>query len=240
MGGRLSRDRDADGDDGFTLLELLVVGALMSLISILVSTTVIGGMRTSGRAEKRTDDVSAAQRAVSKISSDVRAALVYEHASAKKLTVLTRTDLPAGGSPISNPSRVSYEVSPTGVLSRTVTPGTYDADAETFTPTAAPATTELMPGVVTAARPLFTYLGVLDTRRQCATGATVSTIADATGTVPDPRAVFSLEVWLSAQSAPHLGGRPATVTGGAVSLARGALDLGTSTAPAAGVGEGCT
>lgn len=231
--------RSAEGDDGFTLLELLVVGALMSLIAILVSTTVTGGMRTSVRAEKRTDDVSAAQRVVSRISSDVRAAIVYEHASARKLTVLTRTDLPDGGSAASDPTRVTYEVGPTGVLSRTVSTGTYDADAETFTATGTPVTTALMSGVVSSARPLFTFLGVLDTRRQCATGATKSTIADASGTVSDPRLVYSLEVWLSAQSAPHLGGRPATVTGGAVSLSRGQLDLGTLTAPAAGVGEGC-
>lgn len=232
--------REEQDDQGFTLLELLVVGALMSLISILVSTTVIGGMRTSARAEKRTDDVSAAQRVVSRISSDVRAAIVYEQASRQKLTVLTRTDLPDGATPVSDPVRVTYEVDATGVLSRTVTTGTYDADAETFTATGTPLTTPLMPGVVSSARPLFTFLGVLDTRRQCATGATTSTIADATGTVADPRLVYSLEVWLSAQSAPHLGGRPATVTGGAVSLSRGQLDLGTTTSAAAGIGTGCT
>lgn len=237
---RAVRHERPEGDDGFTLLELVIVGVLMSLISILVSTTVIGGMRTSARAEKRTDDVSAAQRVVSKISSDVRAAVVYEHASARKLTVLTRTDLAATGTPADAPSRVTYEAGPTGALSRTVTTGTYDVDAETFTPNATPVTTVLMPGVVSSSRPLFTFLGVLDTRRQCATGVTTSTIDDATGTVVDPRLVYSLEIWLSAQSAPHLGGRPATVTGGAVSLSRGSLDLGTSTAPAAGLGEGCT
>jgi hypothetical protein len=90
-----------------------------------------------------------------------------------------------------------------------------------------------------AGRAVFTMLSVDDSTRQCPTGPTKSTLG---ATVPQARlsSVYQVEVWLSVNSAAHLGAKPLTVPAAAV-LATGAGDLVLSgtTLPGAGIGQGC-
>lgn len=223
---------------GFTLAELMVAAVLMSLVGLIVVTTVIGGMRTAGRGEKRTDDAAAAQRALLQISADLRASDGFLNASGSSLVVHTRTTLPATGSPSDDPERVTYERTTAGDLVQTRQPVTRTPTApDTWTAVGTPTTTTVLKGVLApaaAGRPLFTYLSLQDSQKQCATGATASTLGDpvATADLPD---IYSVDIWLSVNSAAHLGGTPLVVPGGVVVANRGALRLD---APSSSLGIG--
>jgi prepilin-type N-terminal cleavage/methylation domain-containing protein len=229
-------------DDGFTLIELMVTAALMSLCAIVVMTTVIGGVRTSARGEKRTDDAARAQSTLLQITADLRAAASFAEATPDKIVVYTRTTGASDSSPTAQPERVVYERtgSPRGSLTMSRQAGTLTAGVWAGTGTATTRTLSL--GVLdkaTAGRALFTYLSVLDSRRQCTTGPTTSSLgATVTGTGNLNR-IYSVEVWLTVQSAPQLGGQPLVVPGGAVLANKGPL-APDPTLSTLGIGTGCS
>lgn len=232
------------GDEGFGIVELMLVAALMSLIGILVATTTIGGLRTTARAEKRVDDVARAQAAMLRITADLRAAQCVLAAGPSSITVLTRTDGDASATPVDAPSRVTYQV-----VGRNLTrtrqrlapltgcPATPTALALTGTPTEVTLLSEVE--YSTSGRAVFTMLSRTDSRKQCPTGPTVSSLGRPVAAA-DLAAVYQVEVWLSVNSARNLGARPVTVPAAAV-LATGAgdLELDAATLAGAGIGAGC-
>jgi len=257
-------------DAGTTLIELLVVMVVMSVLGILVSTTVIGGLRTAARAEHRTDDVAAGQQALRQMSSDLRAATQVLVAEPSKVVVRTRTGLAASATPLDAPVQVSYEwigkgnmlpsgaVSDSDVLVRREQQPTLASDG-TWTYTAAAQTwTTLLHGVLgppAAPRALLTYLSRADSAKQCGSGATVSTLSASSGTVAGTRLdeVYGIEVWLSLNSAPKVNPKAVTLSSAVIRDAAAnptgkvlATDLtkGPLSLPAGttalGLGQGCS
>lgn len=241
----------ADREGGFTLIELMVVGVVLSLISLFVATAVIGGVRTASRAEKRTDDVGGSQRALLQMSADLRAAVRVEDGTGpSKVVVLTRAGLPASATPADAPHRVTYELRTTGPEAGDVLvtrePGEYDsADMSTWRVAPGPAVTRtllrraLVPSGTS--RPLFTYLSVADSRRQCTTAPSTTTLG-ATGaalTGAEREQVFAVDIWLSVNSG--RAARPLTLSAGVTLTSKGVLELDAATAAGgrAGIGQGC-
>lgn len=229
-----------DDEGGFTLIELTIVAGLMSLVGILVFSTVIGGVRTAARGEKRTDDVSAAQLAMRKVTADIRASASFQSASSTKLVMLTRSTGAATSTPNDVPERVTYELA-AGLLTMKRETGTLSASG-VWTPLAGtPAVATLAKGVLDAAaagRPLFSLLSALDSQKQCATGATASSLG-ATVASADLARIFAVEIWLSINSSPNISPRPVTVPGGAVVARAGKLALDPANLTNAGIGTGC-
>lgn len=237
----MSRLRRRRPDDGFTLVELLVAMALMSMLGILVMTTVASGLRTSARGEKRTLDATATQRAVLEVVADLRAAAKVVTATPTRVVLFTRSDLLPGESPTDGPvERVTYDVAG-GVLTQTRETGTGPLDNSWVSATTR--TSDLVKGVLApaqAGRPVFTYLSVDDSQRQCGTGPTVGTLGASVTTNADLDRIYTVEVWLSVNSAPALGARPLVVPGSAVLVNRGQLTLGAAYLTQLGIGQGCS
>jgi type II secretory pathway pseudopilin PulG len=230
-------------DAGTTLAETIVVAVIGSLMGLVVVTTVIGGMRTSARAETRTDDIGAAQSALLQISADLRAAVEVKIATATQVQVVTRTHPPASQDPMTTAFRVTYVLATSGdhagELSRT-----RESACGVDCWQASDATTVLMRDVVVpvdGTTPVFTYLGLADAKGQCTTGPTASTLAPG-GAVADLDLgkVVAVEVWLSVNSSKDPEQHPVTLSGGATLAKAGALGLGAAAAGGrAGIGQGC-
>lgn len=237
-----------DDEDGFTLIELMVVAVIMSLISIFVATAVIGGLRASSRAERRTDDVANGQRVLLQLSADLRATGSVVSGSGNKVVMLTKSRLGVTGTPEDAPQRVTYELLTTGTdkgtLRSTVQSGIVDASG-VFQPMGLPLTRTVLEGVVAptaAGRPLFTYLSATDSQGQCTTGVTQSSLATSGSlTTTELRGVVAVEVWLSINSSPNISPKPVTLSGGATLVSAGPLLLNDATASSgrAGIGQGC-
>jgi len=232
-----------ESDSGYTLIELAVVAGLMSLVAILVFTTLIGGLRTAARGEKRTDDVNAAQVSMLQMTADLRASYDVVSATSDKVVVLTRSRGASDSSPTDAASeRVTYERTATGLLTMVREQGTLP-DGGVWTPNSAtaPAPTTLARGVlssVQAGRPLFSMLSKADSQKQCENGSTASTLAAPLSTADLDR-VYSFDLWLSVNSSPNVSPRPVTVPGGAVIANDGELKLDVTNVASAGIGTGC-
>ncbi len=232
-------------DSGFTVVELAIVAALMTLVGLVVTSTVIGGLRTSARGEKRTDDSANAQRAMLAMTADLRAASEVFEATGTRVRVHTRSTGLATSTPTDVPEQVIYELGPTGDLVQTRQTGSTSTGS--WQPGGAARVRTLLRGVLqppAAGRPVFRYLSVGDSQRQCLSGPTSSTLGStvAAGSLP---LIFSVDIWLSVNSAPRLGARPLVVPGGAV-LSNGGIFIangGTlpldSTITDLGLGQGC-
>lgn len=230
-----------DSDDGFTLIELMIVVGLMSLIAILVSSTMIGGLRTAARGEKRVDDVAKAQSAMLKLTADLRASRGFRVATPTKLQFFTSTSGSFTATPGDAPERVTYEVTAADVLVQTREQGSGPLDG-TWTATGTPQVVTLVPHVLqpaAAGRAVFTPLSVSDSQRQCPTGPTVGSLGS-TVAAADLNKIYSMDIWLSVNSAAHLGSPPITVPGGAVVAGGVDLKLDPAQLPSAGIGQGCS
>lgn len=74
-------------DDGFSLIELLVVMILLSVISGIVVATMIGTMRSTRQAQNRASSADAIQSQLERIARDLRVADPIRAASATSITV---------------------------------------------------------------------------------------------------------------------------------------------------------
>lgn len=236
---RLRSRLDGGSDDGFTLIELIVAGALMAMISVLVAQTVTGGIRVSARGEKRTDDSVRAQAALLLLNADIRAAEAVTSVSPTAIQLTTR--VPSGRTTAQGPvETVVWELVGTDlVMTRTAA-----------TAGAVPVSRVVLPHVVTdptaPTRPLFRALTVADSQRQCSTGPTTSSSLAASFSDADSLGrVYAVDVWLSVNSAPTLSPRPLVLAGGAVIAnaastghlgGTGDIDLPSSSL---GLGQGC-
>ena len=232
--------RPANDDGGFTLIELIVAAGLMSLVGVLVASTVVSGLRTSARGESRTEDAANAQRAMLQITADLRAADEVLDATGTRVVVRTRSTGQATSTPSDVPEQVTYSLSAAGDLVQTRQSGSTSTGS--WAAVGAPRTSTLVRGVlqpVAAGRPLFRFLSPQDSQRQCLTGATTGTLGDPVGPA-DLARVYSVDVWLSVNSAPRLGARPLVVPGGVV-LAnnKDPLTLGPAFTTDLGLGQGC-
>ena len=235
----MSRLRRARRDEsGFTVVELAIVAALMTLVGLVVTSTVIGGLRTSARGEKRTDDAASAQRAMLQLTADLRATSQVFEATGTRVRVHTRSTGLATSTPTDVPEQVTYELGPTGDLVQTRQSGSTSTG--TWQPVGTASVRTVLRGVLqpaAAGRPVFRYLSVGDSQRQCLSGPTTSTLGSAVAAADLPR-IFSIDIWLSVNSAPSLGARPLVVPGGAVLANGGTLPLG-PTITDLGLGQGC-
>lgn len=95
------------GDEGVTLVELLVVIVLIGIIGGIVSTSLIVGMRSTRQAQNQASVEATLQAATERIARDVRAANPIVSGTATSLTVKVLT---VGGS---CDHETTYAVSPT-------------------------------------------------------------------------------------------------------------------------------
>jgi len=228
-------------DGGFTLIELMIAAALMSLIGILVTTTMIGGLRVTARGEKRVDDVGRAQHGLLLMTADLRASRGFLDATPTKLRFFTSTSGAATGTPGDAPERVTYEVTPAGNLLQTREQGTGPLTAA-WTPTATSPVITLVGNVLqpaAAGRAVFTLLSVTDSMRQCTTGPTVSTLGSTVTGALNLAAIYAVDIWLSVNSAAQLGSPAVTFPAGAVVAGGADLKLDAAYLPTAGIGQGC-
>lgn len=243
----MSQGRQPPREEGFTLIELMVAAGIMALIAIMVSTTLIGGIHTAARGEKRTDDVTAAQQAMLRITRDLRAASDVTAASSDRIVVLTHSAGASDSAPGDPPEQVTYERvapgSPVDAPGRLVmTRQATTSVGGVFTPTGTAMSTTLVANVlstVKAGHALFTMLSKADGQKQCQVGPTVSTLPSPLSTANLDK-VYAFDIFLTVNSAPSLSARPVTIPGGAVIASLGELRLDAANLPAAGVGLGCS
>lgn len=74
-------------DEGYTLVEMLVVVILLGIIGGIVSTTAIGGMRSTRQAQNRAYSTEAIQAQIERMARDIRVADPIRAASSTSLTV---------------------------------------------------------------------------------------------------------------------------------------------------------
>src|SRR5690349_4395235 len=74
-------------DDGFSLIELLVVMMLLGIVSAIVSVTLTSTMRTTRQAQNRAYSAEAVQTQLERVARDVRVADPIRAASANSITV---------------------------------------------------------------------------------------------------------------------------------------------------------
>lgn len=70
---QLSRPR-AQGEGGFTLVELLVTIVVLGMVGSIVTSSLVGGMQATRRAEARVEALTDLQRAAERASRELRAA----------------------------------------------------------------------------------------------------------------------------------------------------------------------
>jgi len=70
----VTRERRGRGEDGITLVELLVVMSLMSIVSVITFSVLIGATRVAGRADNSTTAENNGRLAVRALAEDLRSA----------------------------------------------------------------------------------------------------------------------------------------------------------------------
>ena len=74
-------------EDGFTLVELLVILVILSVLGAMVTTSVVQGMKVSNQADRRVEALTDLQRAGQRVSRELRMACSVEEATADKAVV---------------------------------------------------------------------------------------------------------------------------------------------------------
>jgi prepilin-type N-terminal cleavage/methylation domain-containing protein len=111
--------RHHDGDDGFTLVELLVVMALLLIVGSVVVNGLVSGLRATERGQARVEALTDLERAVERMARDLRFADPVDAASPTQVIVNVLRD--AGGT--RERHRITYAVSPGSI---TETRAVYD------------------------------------------------------------------------------------------------------------------
>lgn len=84
-----------DSDDGFTMVELLVVMLIMGVIGAFTMSSLVQGLQTSNEADVRVQALTELQRAGQRVSRELRMACHVEAASADRVVVdILRGDPP--------------------------------------------------------------------------------------------------------------------------------------------------
>ncbi len=63
-----------DGEEGFTLIELIVVGVISAVVGSIVMTGVVQGLRTTATIDDRVDALSTLERGMERVTRELRAA----------------------------------------------------------------------------------------------------------------------------------------------------------------------
>lgn len=83
-------------EQGFSLIELLVIMVILGVLGAMVTTSVVQGMRVSDQADRRVEALTDLQRAGQRISRELRMACSVEATSAHEAVVdVLRDDDPA-------------------------------------------------------------------------------------------------------------------------------------------------
>jgi len=155
---KCARHRRRD-DQGFTLVELLVVMTLMGLVLGLIATLVSSTLRTSSRARVAATDTSTAATSMDRLTRDLRMAIAPT-ASTQAFTSASDSDVTfytaLGTEPA--PLLVRWWLDAAGVLRRSETRPTGNVPPYTWSGT--PNTTSIVARgvVVDVSAPLFRYL----------------------------------------------------------------------------------
>jgi len=139
------------GDEGNTLMELTVVMMLLGIVSAIVSTTMIGAMRSTRQQQNRSYAVAGIQDQLERISRDLRVADPVRAASANSITV----DLLKGSTCL----RRTWALSGTSLVVTTVTYAAW-ASCSVFPATVTATSTSTVTAlqqVGNGGTPLFTY-----------------------------------------------------------------------------------
>ncbi|MDQ1704630.1 MAG: hypothetical protein QOF18_996 [Frankiaceae bacterium] len=143
--------RERAADDGYSLIEMLVVLALVGIVGGIISATMISGMRNTRQAQNRAYSASLVQTQLERISRDIRVADPIRAASANAITVdVYRTNTCV---------RRQWSVSSGALVSTSTTFATWSACAvypATATPTST-VTSTVLPSLGNGSTPVFTY-----------------------------------------------------------------------------------
>jgi prepilin-type N-terminal cleavage/methylation domain-containing protein len=146
-GGGMTRD-----DEGYSLVELLVVIILLGIIGGIVSTTTIGGMRGTRQAQNRAYSSESIQAQIERMARDIRVADPIRAASGTSLTV----DDYRGGTCV----RQTWSVSSGSLVQTSITYPAWSSCAaypSSATPTST-VTRTLLTSLNTSSTALFTYV----------------------------------------------------------------------------------
>lgn len=141
--------RRRTGDSGVTLIELLVVMILLSVIGGIITTTMIGAMRSTRQHQNRVQAVASLQVQLERMSRDLRVADPIRSASSTSLTA----DLYKGITCL----RRSWSVVGTSLVTSTITFPTWSACAAYPATGPTPVTATVLTNLGNGSIPVFTY-----------------------------------------------------------------------------------
>jgi prepilin-type N-terminal cleavage/methylation domain-containing protein len=147
-------------DDGYSLIELMVVMILLSIISGIVTATLVGTMRTTRQAQNRAYSAADIQNQLERVARDLRVADPIRAASANSITV----DDYRGNTCM----RETWALTSGNLVRTAVTYSTWSA-CSLYPATATPVssvTQTVLPSIANGSTSLFTY--------EDATGATIT------------------------------------------------------------------
>jgi prepilin-type N-terminal cleavage/methylation domain-containing protein len=86
----------ARSEQGFTLVELLVVTMLLSIVGAIVMSVTVGAMRSAARQEDNVRTLNEAKVAMERMTREIRGANAMVHAGERRLVFSTRFEIDGG------------------------------------------------------------------------------------------------------------------------------------------------